>query len=119
MATRTLGTNATTSLTAFVVGFNDLIPADLASLVTAIKGDPPGWQGGIAPVLASGLVDQTKTGTNRPRFNQAYIKQGVLTVPNRGQLICRPGDFVCFDATTGWPILLSGDAAANGPYTHS
>jgi len=119
MATRTLGSNATNSLTAFVVGFNDVIPADLAALVSALKYDPPGWQGGYAPVLATGLVDQTKTGTVRPRVNTGYIKQGVLTIPNRGQLVCRPGDFVCWDATTGWPILLSGDAAANGPYTHS
>lgn len=117
MALRTLGSNATNSLSAFVVGFNDIIPADLATLITQLRGDPPGWSGPQAAVAATGLV--TGQGTNRPRFNEAYRKTGLLTIPNRGQLVCRPGDFVCWDATTGWPILLSGDAAANGPYTHS
>jgi hypothetical protein len=31
----------------------------------------------------------------------------------------KAGDVVAFDGTTGWPIVLSGDAFANGPYTHS
>lgn len=118
MALRTLGTNGTASLQAFVVGFNDTIAADLASISTAIKGDPPGWMGSSqANVATTGLI--TGQGTHRPLLNQAYVKQGVLIVPNRGQLTLRAGDFVCWDATTGWPIVISGDAAANGPYTHS
>jgi len=117
MALRTLGSNATTSLSAFVVGFNDIIPADLATLITQLRGDPPGYTAPQGNVATTGLI--TGQGTNRPRINAAYIKQGLLTIPNRGQLVCRPGDFVCWDTTTGWPILLSGDAAANGPYTHS
>lgn len=117
MATRTLGTNLTTSLTAFVVGFNDLIPADVATLNVGIRGDPPGWRAPQAEVASTGLV--TGQGTNRPRVNAAYAQQGILVIPNRGMLRCRPGDFVCFDTTTGWPILLSGDAAAAGPYTHT
>ena len=117
MALRTLGTNATTTLSAFVVGFNDVIAADLASLNTALRGDPPGWRATQAEVAATGLV--TGQGTVRPRLGQAYIKNGVLVVPNRGMLQLRNGDFVCWDATTGWPIVLSGDAAQNGPYTHT
>lgn len=117
MALRTLGTNATTSLSAFVVGFNDTIAADVASLITGIKGDPPGWRGPEAEAATTGLV--TGQGTVRPNINQAYVQQGMLIIPNRGMIQCRPGDFVCFDSTTGWPILISGDAAANGPYTHS
>ena len=116
MALRTLGTNATTSLTAFVVGLNDTIPADIGSLLVGIKYDPPGFRF-EANVASSGLV--TGQGTVRPNVNQAYIHNGMLVIPNRGMLRCREGDFVCFDATTGWPILLSGDAAANGPYTHT
>ena len=103
MATRTLGTNATTSLTAFVVGFNDLIPADLATLNNGIKRDPPGWNLWAIPAT-SGLV--SGTGTVRPSINQAYIKQGTLVIPNRGTLVLKNGDFVCFDATTGWPIVI-------------
>jgi len=116
VALRTLGTNATTSLSAFVVGFNDTIAADLATLNLGIKRDPPGWNQFTVPA-STGLV--AGTGTVRPTINQAYIKKGTLVIPNRGTIILKDGDFVCFDATTGWPIVISGDAAANGPYTHS
>lgn len=116
MALRTLGTSGTTSLSAFVVGFNDTIVADLATLNTQLRADPPGFnqQGNVA---STGLI--TGQGTNRPRVNQAYVKNGFLIIPNRGSLVLRNGDFVCWDTTTGWPIVVSGDAAANGPYTHS
>lgn len=117
MALRTLGTNATNSLQAFVVGFNDTIAADLATLNVGIRADPPGWTGASGAVATTGLV--SAVGTNRPRQGQAYIKQGVLVIPNRGRLVLRPGDFVCFDATVGWPIVISGDAAQSGPYSHS
>lgn len=117
MALRTLGTNATTSLAAFVVGFNDLIPADLGSINVNIKGDPPGWRGPQAEVGTTGLV--SGQGTVRPRIVGSYTPTGILIIPNRGMLRCRTGDFVCYDTTTGWPILLSGDAAASGPYTHT
>jgi hypothetical protein len=120
VALRTLGTAATTTLSAFVVGFNDLIPADLASINVAIKSDPPGHTAsGNTPVLATGLVNQALTGTFRRQMNQAYIKNGVLIVPNRGQLVLRNGDFVCWDPTAGWPIVISGDAAATGSYVHT
>ena len=116
MALRTLGTNANNSLSAFVVGFNDTIAADLATLNIGIHADPPGLSG-YQKVASTGLI--AGTNTNRPRLNQAYVKQGILFIPNRGQLKLIQGDFVCFDSTTGWPIVISGDAAANGPYTHS
>ena len=107
MALRTLGTNATTSLTGFIVGVNDVIVADLASISVALKGDPPGWN-----------AIQT-VGVNRPILNQAYIKNGILVIPNRGQLQLKNGDYICWDGTTGWPIVVSADAAQNGPYTHT
>ena len=116
MALRTLGTTANNSLAAFVVGFNDTIAADLASINVALRGDPPGYSG-YAQVAATGLA--TNQGTIRPRINQAYVKQGVLIIPNRGHLVLKNGDFVCWDPTTGWPIVVSGDAAANGTYVHS
>jgi hypothetical protein len=117
MALRTLGSNATTSLSAFVVGFNDTIPADVGTLITQMREDPSGYRGPEAEVAASGLV--TGQGTVRSRVNQGYVQQGQLIIPGRGQLWLRPGDFICWDATTGWPFVLSGDAAANGPYTHT
>ena len=112
MALRTLGTNATTSLTGFVVGTNDVIAADLAAISVALKGDPPGWNaptGQAAPNI----------GVARPILNQAYVKKGMLIIPNRGMIQLKDGDFVCWDATTGWPIVVSADAATNGPYTHT
>jgi len=118
MATRTLGTNATTSLTALVVGINDQIPADLATFNNAVRGDPPGYLGPTGGYVAStGLVGGV--GSVRPRVAQCYVKKGVIYIPNRGVLQLRDGDFICVDATTGWPIVLSGDAAQNGPYTHT
>ncbi len=116
MALRTLGSNANNSLSAFLVGTDDLTAADLALLNIGIKADPPGY-GAWPAVGTTGLV--TGQGTNRPQVNQAYVKQGRLIIPNRGQLQLKPGDFIAFDSTTGWPIVISGDAAANGPYTHT
>lgn len=118
MALRTLGSNANNSLSAFVVGFNDTIDADLAALNIAMRMDAPRYQTQV-PVLTTGLIDQTKGGTTRHRVNQSYTKDGLLFIPKRGTLRLIAGDFVCWDATTGWPIVISGDAAANGPYTHS
>jgi hypothetical protein len=114
--TRTLGTNANNSLGAFLVGTDDLTAAQLAALNVAIKNDPPGY-GAWPAVGTTGLV--TGTGTNRPTPNQAYVKQGLLIIPNRGHLQLKPGDFVAVDPTTGWPIVVSGDCAANGAFTHT
>jgi hypothetical protein len=116
MALRTIGTNANNSLSGFVVGFNDTIAADLATLNLGIRADPPGYNAWNVPP-ATGLG--VGVGSVRPRVNQAYVKDGLLFVPNRGTLQLKAGDFVCFDSTTGWPIVISGDAAAAGPYTHS
>ena len=123
MALRTLGTNANNSLSGFVVGFNDTITADIATLNLSIRGDPPGY-GAWNNVANTGLIVNTANAVNtigavRPRINQAYVKNGYLIIPNRGSLQLKNGDFVCVDATTGWPIVVSGDCAANGAYTHS
>lgn len=112
MTIRTLGSNANNSLSAIQVGINDVIPADLATMLNQLRGDPPGY-------LAPGGGAVAPTSTVRPRLAQAYVKNGVLYVPNRGVLQLRNGDWVAWDTTTGWPIVLSNDAATNGPYTHS
>lgn len=116
MALKTIGTNATTSLSGFIVGTNDVIAADVATLLTQLRGDPPGWTA-FHNTNTSGLV--SGMGTNRPRLAQAYVKGGWLHIPNRGQLQLLNGDFIGWDTTTGWPIVVSGDAAANGPWTHT
>lgn len=99
MALRTLGTNATTSLNALLYAAS-LPAADVASLALSIKDD---------------------VNVTHPVFTGAFVlggSQGQLYVPNRGMLIVNPGDFVGVDSR-GWPILLSADTIANGPWTHS
>src|ERR1700733_9685941 len=99
MALFTLGTNATTSLSALnflrqyaSAGGN----AGIASINTGIKND-----------LVNG----------NPVWPGAF-RMGLLSIPNRGVLQVLPGDWVGFDST-GWPILVSANAIANGPWTHT
>lgn len=101
MALKTLGTNATNTLSAFVQNTSVMTQADLATIRANIKNDiingNPIWPNG---------------------YDRAFQNDGVLYVPNRGLLIVLPGDYVAFDST-GWPILVSKNAIANGPWTHS
>jgi len=96
MATSTLGTNATTSLTS-LVNSATMVPADLATIQNGIKDDViithPVWPG-------------------------AYSYMDLLYVPNRGVLKVLPGDFVGVD-TNGWPILVSAYSIATGGWTHT
>lgn len=104
MALKTLGTNANTSLSAFVVGTNDVITADVATMIDALRTDPPHWNG-------------ASQGTTQQRINEPYSRRGILFLPNgRGMVKLRIGDYVAWDTTTGWPIVVSGYTAANGPY---
>ena len=109
MALRTIGTNANNSLTGFVVGTNDVIAADVATLITQLRMDS--W---TAPT--GGTTGQV---TARQRVNEPYLRQGKLFIPNRGMLVLRAGDFIGWNTTTGWPIVVSADDAANGPWTHT
>lgn len=90
MATKTLGTNLTTSLTAvqFSPG-SGLSDADIATIANGILND----QNPATPVWAG-----------------AFARSGLLYVPNRGVLKALPGDWVAIDATSGWPVLISGVA---------
>jgi len=99
MATRTLGTNATTSLTAlsYLAGYGNLLPADVATLNNAIKDD-------LNPA--------------HPIIGGSFTIGGSLYIPRRGWLQLIPGDFVAVDSR-GWPIVLSADTAASGPWTHT
>jgi hypothetical protein len=125
MALRTIGTNANNSLSGFVVGVDEFPSgpggvgdANVALLNNGIRADQ--WsrgQFGSGPGANTG-PGNTDVGTIRPRVNQPYSRMGYLIIPNRGRLVLRVGDFVAFDATTGWPIVVSADAAQFGPYTH-
>lgn len=99
MATKTLGSTLTTSLTAlaYLPGTGSLAPADVAALNNAIKDDK-----GNAHLLVGG----------------AFSSSGQLVIPNRGILQVLPGDWVGVDAN-GWPILVSAQAIAAGGWTHS
>jgi hypothetical protein len=99
MATLTLGTNATTSLTAllFKRGIGSMVAADQATLNNAILDD---------------------LNVAHPRVRGAFDSQGLLTIPNRGILKVLPGDYVGVD-DQGWPILVSAYSIANGLWTHS
>ena len=94
MSTGHLGTNANTSLVDLVFS-RSMAAADVATIAEHIKNDQnvayPIWPG-------------------------AFAQTGLLYVPNRGVLKVLPGDYVAYDATTGWPILVSALAVASGPW---
>ena len=97
MATVTLGTAATTTLTAIPFTYG-MVAADFATIAAAVKRDShnPNVSGTSGPQPPLGLP-----------FNRA----GVLVIPERGVLRLFPSDYVGVD-TTGWPILISARAAA-------
>src|SRR6266702_4367282 len=101
MATRTLGSNATTTLTAIRYG-QDVSQADFASMANGILDDYY-MGGGVAP---------TPPATQRI-YPGAFSRSGVLYVPNRGWLQAKPGDYIAFDGS-GWPILLSSFSITRG-----
>lgn len=97
MATKTLGTAATSTLVAMVFG-SDTVVADIATIQQHI------------------LDDQVN---GNPIWPGAWQGTGLLYVPNRGILRAIPGDYVAYDPATGWPILLSKRAAAGASWVHS
>jgi hypothetical protein len=108
MALKTFGTTANNSLQAFVVGPDDVVPAQIALLNGLVKRDMWAYGGGMGPL-----------GTARQRIPVTYMRKGRIFIPQRGELVLREGDYIAIDATTGWPIVISADAVANGPYVHS
>lgn len=103
MATSTLGTNATTSLTSlqYLRGFNSgMAAADIATI--------------------NGLILDQSANTHPKMGGMYFSAEGVLYLPNqRGHIKLEPGDYVGVDATSGWPIVVSKNAIANGPWTHT
>jgi hypothetical protein len=98
MATQTLGTDSTTTSIPYAL---------VASPVNAIAD--------IATVQQHILDDVDRAHVSRI-WPGAWSKDGVLYVPNRGFLKVLVGDVVGVD-TRGWPILLSADTIANGPWS--
>ena len=102
---RSCGSSSTTVLGGFLVGVDDLTPSTLALLQDVISSDLT-------------MVNRALVGSARQVLNGAY-NAGRLWVPGRGELVCRPGDFIGLDMTTFWPILLSADTIANGNWSHT
>lgn len=98
MATVTLGTNANNSLVSVIIS-HTVPDADVATIANNIKDD------------------RINVYPNNPIFPGGFARSRLLYVPNRGILKCLDGDYVAYDAT-GWPILISKNAIANGPWTH-
>ena len=96
MATGTLGTNANNSLTSLINSGN-MNTADLATICNSIKNDQV---------------------NGRPIWPGAYAQKGLLFIPNRGVLQVLPGDYVGVDSQ-GWPVLVSKNSIAAGPWTHT
>lgn len=105
MALLTLGTNATTTLTAmkYRAGANNTpdVEAAINALILDDRSSP------------MGQLAQTAPGA-KPiwpgAFNRFY---STLSIPNRGIIKVLPGDYVAVDAN-GWPILISANAIAGG-----
>lgn len=104
MATITLGTASTTTLTALVFS-PAAAPTDIATIAALILDD--------TQVVAGA------SGSGPAHIFSAVGANMLLNVPNRGQLILRPGDVVAVDSATGWPILLSAVAASGTSYIHT
>jgi hypothetical protein len=96
MATVTLGTTATTSLTALIAS-SVMAAVDLAQVVNLIKDD---------------------LNVAHPRMPTAWSQGNLLYVPNRGILQVLPGDYVGVDSQ-GWPILVSKNSIALAAWIHS
>ncbi len=102
MALLSLGSNATTTLSAlqFLAGMNVADRAALAALILNDGASPNGQPANAAPAA-------------KPILPNAFTTDGHLYVPNRGVLQVLPGDYVAVDAN-GWPILLSANAITGG-----
>jgi hypothetical protein len=100
MALLTGGTNANSSLSALLITRSDA--------TTDIQNKA---------LVSAGILDDLNVA--HPIYPGAFMQGHMLYVPNRGVLRCLTGDYVMFDATTGWPILVSARAIAAGPWAHS
>ncbi len=113
MTTKTLGTNAQTTLTALSFLPGTMLPADRATIEQAILDD------GQFPAGGGTLQNEFWRAVNSAGpYPGAFGANGLLFIPNRGVLRVQEGDFVGVDGT-GWPILVSAVAAASGSWVHT
>lgn len=110
MATATLGTAATSTLTAIRFVYGGVLPADFAAIAAALKHDTHN-PGSTQSTLGPGVTGP------QPPMGQAFSPSGTIVIPNRGTLVLFPGDYVAIDGT-GWPIVLSARAAASASWVH-
>lgn len=96
MAVKTLGTNATTTLSAVqwpsTYAGGSISNTDFATIANDILND----------AVPAGLLTNTI-------FPGAFVREGKLYVPNRGVLSIHPGDWIAVDTSTGWPILIGAN----------
>lgn len=111
MATRTMGTAGTTTLTA--IPYPDLQgggisgqAADFAAMNALILDDVPLlYLSGNAGTSTN--QNTTQQGAKQNLMPTAFVREGQLFIPNRGVLKLFPGDWIGVDGF-GWPILVSG-----------
>ena len=117
MATVTVGTAATTTLTGVVF-------APAGASLPAI-GALLGGAAGVIPLIAdvatinNAILDDLDLSHPSTGTGGGLTQAGMLYIPNRGILRCIPGDYIAVDAATGWPILLSSRAAASAAWVHT
>jgi hypothetical protein len=126
MATKTLGTNGTTTLTA-LQWFPGQTVADIATIAAAILDDGAVQSAGGGFLVGATAGQAPNPLLTPPRhqaaasagpFPGAFMQNGQLIIPNRGVLRLIPGDWVGVDAN-GWPVLVSGLAiAGSGTFTN-
>jgi hypothetical protein len=104
---KTLGTSATTSLSALVAG-----------ALSAFTGANTGPQQDAADLAAIANAIKDDLNVAHPIMPTAWSQGNLLYVPNRGILKVLPGDYVAVDSQ-GWPILVSANSIANAAWTHS
>jgi hypothetical protein len=81
------------------------------TLTNALAVTPSMSDADIATIAQSILDDQNVA---HPIYPGAFVREGLLYVPNRGVLKLLVGDVVAVDPGTGWPILISKNAYADG-----
>ena len=102
MATNTIGTAATSTLTGMVTS-GAMADADIATLIALLKGDT----GASGSPIGSGYL-----------MPGSWSHTGILYIPGRGVLTTQPGDIVAVGPVSGWPILVSRLAAASADWVH-
>jgi hypothetical protein len=111
---------ATVSFTGCTLTGLQYLPAWSATVPPyTVMGTPVAAQADIAALDTAILDDINVARAIPPNYGPTTgLGRGILYVPNRGFLQIRPGDYVAFDPATGFPILISGRAAAGGGWTH-